>query len=148
MNLTKHVFISFFSTFHFNIYAQASKLEHNLQMSQQQFNNNDNDNAINYDHHEDYNLYGQSSQSSHQHGENPVDLVLHRKDKKVKKDCFVWKDDLVYYMIELWKNEPILYNAKHADYFDKNKRNLALGRMWDQLSLCVSSTHYRPKNRH
>ena len=105
-------------------------------MSQQQFNNNDNDNAINYDHHEDYNLYGQSSQSSQQqHGENPVDLVLHRKDKKVKKDCFVWKDDLVYYMIELWKNEPILYNAKHADYFDKNKRNLALGRMWDQLSL-------------
>ena len=53
------------------------------------------------------------------------------KDKK-KKDNFIWKDDLVYYLINLWQNEPILYNAKNTD---KHKRNMALGHILDGLSL-------------
>ena len=64
-------------------------------------------------------------------GSPPVTLS---KGKK-KKDNFIWKDDMVYYLINLWQNEPILYNAKHSDYFDKHKRNMALERILDELSL-------------
>lgn len=45
-----------------------------------------------------------------------------KKKKKKEKDVFTWKDDVVYYLINKWQQEPVLYNIKNPDYHDKPKR--------------------------
>ena len=37
----------------------------------------------------------------------------------VEKEVFTWKDEVVYNLINLWQQEPALYNVKHDDYDDK-----------------------------
>ena len=57
-----------------------------------------------------------------------------KRKKKKEKEIFNWRDDLVYYLINKWQEEPILYNVKDPAYHDKGKRNLALERIWDGMS--------------
>ena len=41
---------------------------------------------------------------------------------------------MVYFIIDKWQDEPVLYNVKDTHYHDKNKRSLALERIWDAMS--------------
>lgn len=43
-----------------------------------------------------------------------------RSRKKVKK--FEWKDDIVELAIDLWQNQPLLFDASHPNYHVKEKR--------------------------
>ena len=57
------------------------------------------------------------------------------KKKKKEKYIFNWRDDVVYYLINKWQEEPVLYNVKNPEYHDMTKRNLALERIWDGISI-------------
>ena len=50
-----------------------------------------------------------------------------------KKETFLWKDDLVHFIINKWQG-AVLYNIKDPAYHDKNKRNNALERIFDSIS--------------
>ena len=52
---------------------------------------------------------------------------------KVKELPFNWKDDLVYFLIDKWQEEELLYKVDDANYHDKMKRNLALVRIITQI---------------
>ena len=58
-----------------------------------------------------------------------------KKKKKKEKNIFNWRDDVVYYLINKWQEEPGLYNVKNPEYHDKTKRNLTLERIWDGISI-------------
>ena len=60
--------------------------------------------------------------------------AIPKKNKK-EKDIFNWRDDVVYYLINKWQEEPVLYNVKNPEYHDKSKRNLALEWIWDGISI-------------
>ena len=64
----------------------------------------------------------------------PVPAPATVSSKKKKVEPFVWKEDMVYYLINKWQGEPVLYNIKDPEYHDKNKRSVALERIWDSMS--------------
>ena len=47
---------------------------------------------------------------------------------------------MVYHLINKWQEEPVLYNIKNPEYHDKAKRNLALERIWDGISIMEFQT--------
>ena len=60
------------------------------------------------------------------------DIVPVETEKK-KKRVFVWKDDIIYFVINLWQQESILYNTKDPNYSNKIKRASANKRIYDGL---------------
>ena len=66
--------------------------------------------------------------------------TIGRKSKKSKHAPFVWKDDLVYFLIDRWSEEPCLYNVKDPLYHDKNKRNLT----FERLLTTLEDSEYNP----
>ena len=75
----------------------------------------------------------------------PVDTPVHLeistggRKKKVKVD-FQWKEDMIYYIINQWQQNPLLYNVHHPQYYDKNKRTSAL----DNIILNMSLREFHP----
>ena len=55
-------------------------------------------------------------------GKSSTDPHSKSKSGKQKKDVFVWKDALVYLLIERWQEEPVLFNVRDPGYHDKVKR--------------------------
>ena len=51
------------------------------------------------------------------------------KSGKQRKDVFVWKDALVYLLIERWQEEQVLFNIRDPNYHDKVKRANAVERI-------------------
>ena len=51
------------------------------------------------------------------------------KKKRIKKEAYAWKDDIVQIVIDQWQNEPCLFNVSDPSYHDKVKRSNAFQRI-------------------
>lgn len=55
-----------------------------------------------------------------------------KKEKEVVE--FIWTEDMTYYFISQWQNEPCLFDVNHDDYSLKGKRTLAIERIIENMS--------------
>ena len=56
-----------------------------------------------------------------------------KKQRAAKKSAFIWKDEVVFFLINMWRQEPVLFNIRDSDYSNKNKRSAALERIVDSI---------------
>ena len=68
--------------------------------------------------------------------EPPAAANSKKRGRKAKEKVppFTWKDDLVYFMIDKWQEETVLYNVNEKDYHDKLKRNGAIQRIVNKIA--------------
>ena len=45
-----------------------------------------------------------------------------QRKRKMKEQKFEWRDEIVEILIDLWQNQPLLFDAGHPNYHVKEKR--------------------------
>ena len=65
---------------------------------------------------------------------NSTEISAPKRKRKVDNQVFNWKDELVYYLINQWQQEEVLYNVNNKDYYDKVKRSNAVERIRENMS--------------
>ena len=58
--------------------------------------------------------------------------MANTNDRKIQVN-----DDDKYELINLWEAEPVLYDVKHPDYRDKNKRTSATVRISEEMTIDI-----------
>ena len=60
--------------------------------------------------------------------------------RKKKTKAFIWKDDMIFFLINVWKQESVLFNTKDPSYSDKRTRGAAMERIYN----CMLEKGYNP----
>ena len=60
--------------------------------------------------------------------------------RKKKTKAFIWKDDMIFFLINMWKQESVLFNNKDPSYSDKRTRGVAMERIYN----CMLEKGYNP----
>ena len=75
------------------------------------------------------------------HPAPPGSAEVGGKKRKLKKEPFAWKDEVVQFMIDRWQEEPVLFNIKDPYYHDKTRRSNAV----ERILMAMEKNRFHPR---